>query len=807
MNTVGAEPSVAAGRRRVSSLPFARYRGVVAAVVFVVLLLALQQVSFLATGLPVRLTISPTGGTVEADGQQLPLHLAQTPTRVVFAAPPPLTREFQIDGTDAANNFTEDSAYFARIADTPYYRFQAWMRDAGSYSSWRDLTLGQGDGPSQTTGATATGDVDVSLASSVTTTVNATLLRPEVPARIYVMCQQTICGEVVLDRNNRLFEAISYAPDNQVLSDNRAFFPLEPLPFAAEVVYLLARVLLWAVALAMAALLLSASALPLVLVAQGWSDRFAQPWIERRRGQLARSLPALRQHVAGRLDRWDVVALAFCVVSLAFTCYVALAQFSAQPHILDASAYYFQAKIFASGRLSAPVPADLGAFQGPFMVARDGRWFSQYAPMTSALLAIGIRFGVPWLVEPLLGTLALWGIDRIGRRLFGARTALLALGLGALSPFYLYLAASYLSHTVALFFVVYFVLFLLRFVERHAAGDLALAAVCACCMLLTRELTAVLVGFGATAFIFGSSWRQLWPAWRSVLPILIFAFSIVVTGVMLYLLYDKLQTGDALVTPRALFSPADRYGFGTGIGFYGQHTLAAGMVVLDQLLTSLLVDLYGWPFYLTLAVVPLAFLRPLRALRWDLFCLFMAALLIGAQAGYFYHGIYLGPRYLFEALPFLLLLTARGVTGLAQALTLLWAWILPQVSKVGVARVSRGAVAALLATLLLCNLLYYLPRQLALHANFTGLPAAEPVNTSAIYGYHPDHALIVTSDWFVYNYILWPLNDPDLHGSTLYAYAPTADDLSALQAAYPDRTIYQLSVSAAGDVSYTPLDH
>jgi Dolichyl-phosphate-mannose-protein mannosyltransferase len=590
-----------------------------------------------------------------------------------------------------------------------------------------------------------------------------------------------------------------------VVSDNRTYFPLQPLPFAAEVVYLLAHVLLWAMALAVAALLLAAAALPLVPVIQDWPATHAVPPIRRWREQFATLRLPLMARFAKVLDRWDAAALALCVAALSFTCYIALAQFHAQPHILDASSYYFQAKIFASGQLSAPVPARLGAFQGPFMVAHDGRWFSQYAPLTSALLAAGIVAGVPWLAEPLLGALALWGVYRIGKRLFGARTALLALGLGVLSPFYIYLAASFLSHTVALFFVVYFVLFLLRFVERLSARELALAAVCASCLLLTRELTAILVGFGATAFIFGLSWRRLQPAWRRLLPMLVPAASILVTGVLLYLLYNKLQTGDASLSPRTLFSPTDRYGFGEGVGFYGRHTPAAGLVVLDQLLTSLLINLYGWPFYLTLALVPLAFLHPLRVIRWDLFCLFMAVLLVGAQAGYFYHGIYLGPRYLFEALPFLLLLTARGLTGLAHALSGLWARLLPWMSHAGLSRLAQGAVAIVLTGLVLCNLLYYMPRQLSLHADFTGLPASEPVNVDQIYGYHPSNALIVTSDWFIYNYILWPLNDPDLRGTTLYAYAPSPDALAALVAAYPDRTLYQLSVNSSGNVSYTKL--
>src|SRR6185437_10590628 len=89
----------------------------------------------------------------------------------------------------------------------------------------------------------------------------------------------------------------------------------------------------------------------------------------------ARSSAPLRRIVR---DRWDALALLTVLGSFGYVLWVALAQYQAQPHILDGSAYFFQAKIFASGQLSATVPSDLGAFQGPFMIASGGRWFAMF---------------------------------------------------------------------------------------------------------------------------------------------------------------------------------------------------------------------------------------------------------------------------------------------------------------------------------------------------------------------------------------------------------------------------------------------
>jgi hypothetical protein len=522
-------------------------------------------------------------------------------------------------------------------------------------------------------------------------------------------------------------------------------------------------------------------------------------------------MTALRKRVRTlwpNYDRWDLAAGVVVLSAFIYTCWIALAQYHAEPHILDASAYIFQAKIFASGRLSVPVPANLGAFQGPFMVADQGRWFAQYPPGTSALLALGLLLHLPWLVEPVLGALALWGIYQVGRLMFSPLVAMLAVLLGALSAFYLYLAASYLSHTVALFFGVYFLLSILRFLElgRFRQRQLVIAALCAGGLLLTRELTMVLVCGGSIAILLVFYRRRWWAERYRTLQMAFLPVALLGVCVALYLAYNTLQTGSPFLLPRTIFNPSDRYGFGQGVGFYGQHTLAAGFVNLDQLLTILLIDLYGWPFYFTLAFIPLAFLRRRQELAWDFFCLAMCALLILAQVGYFYHGIYLGPRYLYDSLPFLLLLSARGMTALSMSLISVVSQMAPTLASVKRRRVAaRGLVAALVLALVGSNVFYYLPRQAVVYRNYTGLPVTEPLQVTTVYAFHPQHALVLTGDWFIYNYVLFPLNVPDLTGETLYAYAPSSTVIAQLEQQYPARAIYLLQVGSGGKVTFLSL--
>lgn len=775
------------------------------------LLLVMEHLTFLAAAVPMTIATSNTLLTVSIDGSALSVPVTSPPTQIFFLSGDPAVREFQLDGTDSINNFSLDPTYMHRIANTPYYRFQAWMRDFDTYSSWRNIAV-----RASTTGQLVTSipEADTSTLVSLpsgSATVTASIVRLEVPVQIDVICGRQQCGAIQVDRNDRFVQVQEYLANGDPGVSQRVFFPRDALPFIADVANLLIRVMIWSLLfLGLLMLLhLALQALSLGLVGRNLT-RAVTAQLSRRLADLGEGMRGRWKRVRALLslthDRWDLAAAAVVLAACVYTCWIALAEYHAEPHILDASAYIFQAKIFASGQLSAPIPANLGAFQGPFMVADQGRWFALYPPGTSALLALGLLLHLPWLVNPVLGALALWGIYQLGRLMFSPFVALLAVLLGALSAFYLYLAASYLSHTIALFFGVYFLLSLLRFLERFRLRHLVFAAFSAGGLLLTRELSMIVVCGGSIALLAVFYRHRWWTERYRIARLAVIPAAVLGVGVALYLAYNAVQTGSPFLLPRTVFDPSDRYGFGSGIGFYGEHTLAAGFVILDQLLTVLSIDLFGWPFYFTLAFIPLAFLRRRRELGWDFFCLAMCSLLTLAQAGYFYHGIYLGPRHLYDALPYLLLLSARGMTAMASVLARLAARMAPTISGPSLRRVAAsGLVAALALALICCNLFYYLPRQAALYRNYTGLPVTEPLQVTTIYAFHPQHAVVLTSDWFIYNYVLFPLNGPDLKGETLYAYAPSSTVVGQLQAQYPERTIYMLQVGTGGKVTFLPV--
>jgi 4-amino-4-deoxy-L-arabinose transferase-like glycosyltransferase len=89
------------------------------------------------------------------------------------------------------------------------------------------------------------------------------------------------------------------------------------------------------------------------------------------------------------------------------------------------------------------------AFRGPFEAVFQGRWFSQYPPGAPAAYAMGRLIGLDWLVGPLAGVALLAATGWVAGALHGPAARRATIVLGAVSPFVLFQAGSYLSHPIA----------------------------------------------------------------------------------------------------------------------------------------------------------------------------------------------------------------------------------------------------------------------------------------------------------------------------------------------------------------------
>ncbi len=465
-----------------------------------------------------------------------------------------------------------------------------------------------------------------------------------------------------------------------------------------------------------------------------------------------------------------------CVASFILAAAMAWGVFEAIPHLEDEHINLYQAKVFASGRITQPAPPHLEPFAVPFQVSLDGRVFSKYPPGYSLMLTLGVLIGQPWMVNALAAALGVLGVYLLGRDLFDRGTGLLAAALGTISPMYLMLSGTLLAHSVTLTALILFAWAFLRALRnresRHyphawlAGGLMGLA-------LATRPWTAFGVGlpFALGALVvFVRGPRETWPIFSRM------ALAFMAVG-SLWPLYNLAATGSPLTNTYRLYWPYDTVGFGPQHGPQG-HTPLKAWYNLNHDLPIFAETLLGWPSVLgvslTWVAIGLGLLWPDRR-RSEMLLLLPALALIAAQTGYWAvgGGLY-GARYYAEAAPFLWIVASRGLL------------------KVGARPVGRVLVKVVLPLLVAWGILFSLmPR----FEEGRGLYGITRQDARAIEAAGLTNALVFvhTEHWTDYASLSW-LNEPSIAESEVIF----ARDLGrwwnrSVMKTYPDRSVYRYS--------------
>jgi Dolichyl-phosphate-mannose-protein mannosyltransferase len=379
----------------------------------------------------------------------------------------------------------------------------------------------------------------------------------------------------------------------------------------------------------------------------------------------SRALPGLAQQVQSlavrpfiRKTAWPAVVLALALFVFGTAAHIMSHYYERVPHLPDEASYIFQAKLFAAGQLSAAIPSVKEAFHiwAPinFVYERDGHWSSVYPPGHALILALGVAVNAMWLVPPLLGGACVVLMALIGRKLFDPVTGLLAAVLLAASPFFLMQSGNFMSHITWVFYLLISVFFMLQRQRTLLFG--ALAGLFFGLLVNTRAVEASII---MPAFAVALAWPLLRQETRPEAAgrcVGLLAGGAV--AVVLMLLYNGILAGDPLTLPYHGSS-----GVSKNLGFANGHTLSIGLRNMQALLMALILLFNGWPTFIGLTLVLLPFLLGTRN-PWDYFCAACALLLTGVYLLYRYAagdgGLYEGPRYWFQAMPFLMLLSARG---------------------------------------------------------------------------------------------------------------------------------------------------
>ncbi len=449
---------------------------------------------------------------------------------------------------------------------------------------------------------------------------------------------------------------------------------------------------------------------------------------------------------------------------------------SHMPHVPDEVSYLFQAKLLASGRLHAsppPVADAFDFFRPPLIQVAHGHWASIYPFGHPLVLAIGELVGAPWLIPPLLGAASIVLLFALGRRLYDTRTALVAAVLMASSPFFLMTASNYMSHNTAAFYLLAS-LVCLSYADRHPFGFGLGAGLCFGLLFNTRPLSATVLALPVALLLL---YRL--SIWRRPLAIANIVGFVVGGLVMLeaYFLYNYASTGDPLISGYQTSGT-----LGQAVGFGGQHTFLAGMENEQSQLAFLLLVLDGWPLFAGIAVLLLPLVLVSRDSR-DWFVAGCAVLLMGAPVIFEGRGIMHGPRYWYEAVPLLMLLTARGVElageRIARAAALVWGGLSREPQPLR--RAPALALPYLLVAALIGSAVYgwLLGRHVSWHDDFVPARAVELKGFNGIddrltrqvdhAGLH--NALVLVRDcqqWQCFGSVFWR-NNPSLDGDVVYA--------------------------------------
>lgn len=347
-----------------------------------------------------------------------------------------------------------------------------------------------------------------------------------------------------------------------------------------------------------------------------------------------------------------MVAAVTAVLSLVFAVYL----FELAPTTSDEIAQLWHAKMLVHGRLSLPADPNPEFFAMDNIISTP-RWYSQYPIGGPAVLALGVVLGVPWLVNPALAALAAVAMYHFGRRAFGETQGRAIAALFSLTPMVLMMSGSYMNHVPVLFLAACTLAALVEWeratTPRRAMTFAALVGAAIGAMATIRPLDAAVVAIVVGVFQLTIVARD--KTRMRELAVQVAAGTIAVAPLFIA---NWATTGSPLQ-----FGYEALWGAGHQLGFHvdprgEMHTLGRGFFYAVTYVSQLNEYVMLWPVP-ALLVACAGLFTMARSTRWDalLFGLFWAHVM--AYAAYWYQGQFLGPRFMFTALPTVIVLLAR----------------------------------------------------------------------------------------------------------------------------------------------------
>jgi hypothetical protein len=428
------------------------------------------------------------------------------------------------------------------------------------------------------------------------------------------------------------------------------------------------------------------------------------------------------------IDRFAVGCAVWVVLLAIVFAYFA---YERHPHIPDEVGYIYHARYFAQAMLTMPSPPVPAAFDLDLLLYEPGRWYSPVPPGWPAMLAVGARFGLEWFVNPLLAGINVLLASLLIRRLYDKRMARLACVLLCVSPWHIFMAMNFMTHTFNFTCLLVSALCVQRMRTTGSAwlgipGGIALALI---------SFTRPLDGF-TNALAIGAWSLSTRGKWFRFAPSLVLTLVTIVAG-SAQLAYNAQLTGSATTFPIMKYFDVTYYpgvnqlGFGADRGnlnwphdpFPG-HGLRDILVNTNLNLTAVNIDLFGWAEGSLLLLT--LFLISSRMTRTDLQLVTLIILTLGMQSLYWFSGgPDFGARYWFTILLPVIVLSVRGVD-----------WLIKRVESIASDELAGMRILLGIAAMVIAGVITFFPwRAMDKYYHYRGMrPDVRTLSTATPFG-------------------------------------------------------------------------
>ncbi len=254
-------------------------------------------------------------------------------------------------------------------------------------------------------------------------------------------------------------------------------------------------------------------------------------------------------------------------------------------------------------------------------------------------------------------------------------------------------------------------------------------------------------------------------------------------------LWQYAATGDPFFNLYTLWWDYDKIGFGPGVGVVESgHTLRQGWINTRFSLRVGMGDLFGWArlswIFLPFGVLALTWRRNWRALLVSS----VFPTLVVVYLAYWVGSWLFGPRYYYEGLFSLTIVSAAGIAFLAG-------WPLapgePWRSYSGWRKARPLAVTAVVFLLVAANLIYYTPMRLREMQHLYGMERADlaPFQQAQEEGMTPALVVVHPDIWMDYG-VLLELEDPRLDTPFIFIMSRGAESDEQTAQDFPGRKVY-----------------